>query len=630
MQLARQNPRRHVRGCDIIRNANCRAHRGLQGQGAANLLGGHARRQAHRPEGHRGQRHGHVRPAGAACRPGPLLRAPRPARRVARGCRCARAPSSLQYRRACPAGAAARIWGPSASPSVPPAPPGTPPAPAPPPQGHQVTSCLVYDNARAMPRADCPFTPGRDAWWQEAVAAQPPQCPVVWVEAEHPLFLLYTSGSTGAPLLARRLAGPRLPRRALPPGWAAGLGRLVGRRAAAPCQRPGRLTGRCISGCAATQLDQASPAPLAPTLPLGSPPIHTHRHPPPPAPFPPLPHPGKPKGVLHTTGGYMVYAATTAKHVFNLGPGDTFWCTADCGWITGHSYLAYGLLLNGAANVVFEGVPTHPTPARCWQVRAPPHGASAACQHGACTATRPGRRPASRAAHAPATRPPRPCGTCLHLVPPPHPPLAGRAPAAPACPWCRRRTCPPPEGTQGSAPPPLTPPPPPPAAGDREVQGAAVLHGPHRHPLAHALGRRVGQGARQVLAAHPRLCGGAHQPRGLALVGGVASAAAGGSCARCKRWGLLAARVDSGRGEGRLAAAPAVVAAARQRRAPAGRARPRRPAHPSTAPSSSRPSPAPLPPSHHHRHRPAGTTRSWATAGAPWWTPGGRQRRAGT
>jgi hypothetical protein len=73
---------------------------------------------------------------------------------------------------------------------------------------------------------------------------------------------------------------------------------------------------------------------------------------------------------VHSTGGYMVYAATTTKYVFNLGPGDTFWCTADCGWITGHSYLAYGPLLNGATNVVFEGVPTHPTPARCWKVRA--------------------------------------------------------------------------------------------------------------------------------------------------------------------------------------------------------------------------------------------------------------------
>ncbi|KAJ9520487.1 hypothetical protein QJQ45_000217 [Haematococcus lacustris] len=77
---------------------------------------------------------------------------------------------------------------------------------------------------------------------------------------------------------------------------------------------------------------------------------------------------GRPKGVLHTTGGYLVYAATTTKHVFRMQPGDVYWCTADCGWITGHSYLAYGPLLNRATNVVFEGVPTHPTPARCWEV----------------------------------------------------------------------------------------------------------------------------------------------------------------------------------------------------------------------------------------------------------------------
>lgn len=77
---------------------------------------------------------------------------------------------------------------------------------------------------------------------------------------------------------------------------------------------------------------------------------------------------GKPKGVLHTTGGYMVYAATTSKYVFDLQPGDIYWCTADCGWVTGHSYLVYGPLLNRVTSVVFEGVPTFPDPGRCWAV----------------------------------------------------------------------------------------------------------------------------------------------------------------------------------------------------------------------------------------------------------------------
>ncbi|GAB4816679.1 hypothetical protein N2152v2_003725 [Parachlorella kessleri] len=77
---------------------------------------------------------------------------------------------------------------------------------------------------------------------------------------------------------------------------------------------------------------------------------------------------GKPKGVLHTTGGFMVYTAMTTKYYFAVHPGDVFWCTADCGWVTGHSYITYGPLLNRATCVVFEGVPTHPTPARCWQV----------------------------------------------------------------------------------------------------------------------------------------------------------------------------------------------------------------------------------------------------------------------
>jgi len=67
---------------------------------------------------------------------------------------------------------------------------------------------------------------------------------------------------------------------------------------------------------------------------------------------------GKPKGVVHSTGGYMVYSATTFKHAFDYQPGDVYWCTADCGWITGHSYLTYGPLLAGATQVVLEGVPT--------------------------------------------------------------------------------------------------------------------------------------------------------------------------------------------------------------------------------------------------------------------------------
>ncbi|CAM6025844.1 unnamed protein product [Sphagnum balticum] len=77
---------------------------------------------------------------------------------------------------------------------------------------------------------------------------------------------------------------------------------------------------------------------------------------------------GKPKGVLHTTGGYMVYTATTFKYAFDYHDDDIYWCTADCGWITGHSYLTYGPLLNGASIVVFEGVPNYPDAGRCWEI----------------------------------------------------------------------------------------------------------------------------------------------------------------------------------------------------------------------------------------------------------------------
>ncbi|MBI2345661.1 MAG: acetate--CoA ligase [Deltaproteobacteria bacterium] len=77
---------------------------------------------------------------------------------------------------------------------------------------------------------------------------------------------------------------------------------------------------------------------------------------------------GKPKGVLHTTGGYMVYAATTFKYVFDYHMDDIFWCTADIGWVTGHSYVVYGPLCAGATSVMFEGIPTHPEPDRFWSI----------------------------------------------------------------------------------------------------------------------------------------------------------------------------------------------------------------------------------------------------------------------
>ncbi|MDO9537745.1 MAG: acetate--CoA ligase [Thermoplasmata archaeon] len=77
---------------------------------------------------------------------------------------------------------------------------------------------------------------------------------------------------------------------------------------------------------------------------------------------------GKPKGVLHTTGGYMVFTSLTHKYVFDYHEGDIWWCTADIGWVTGHSYIVYGPLLNGATSVMFEGVPNYPNASRFWEV----------------------------------------------------------------------------------------------------------------------------------------------------------------------------------------------------------------------------------------------------------------------
>ncbi|MCX2983082.1 acetate--CoA ligase [Halieaceae bacterium IMCC14734] len=77
---------------------------------------------------------------------------------------------------------------------------------------------------------------------------------------------------------------------------------------------------------------------------------------------------GKPKGVLHTTGGYLLQTSMTFKYVFDYQEGEVFWCTADVGWVTGHSYILYGPLANGAISLMFEGIPTYPDASRCWQI----------------------------------------------------------------------------------------------------------------------------------------------------------------------------------------------------------------------------------------------------------------------
>ena len=77
---------------------------------------------------------------------------------------------------------------------------------------------------------------------------------------------------------------------------------------------------------------------------------------------------GKPKGVMHTTAGYILGAHISFKYLFGFNSDDIYWCTADVGWITGHTYIVYGPLSNGATSLMFEGVPTYPDASRCWEV----------------------------------------------------------------------------------------------------------------------------------------------------------------------------------------------------------------------------------------------------------------------
>ncbi len=135
------------------------------------------------------------------------------------------------------------------------------------------TPCVKHVIVYKRTGTPCKMVDGRDHWWQDLMSDISADCPAERLDSEHPLFILYTSGTTG-----------------------------------------------------------------------------------------------KPKGIVHTTGGYLLQSHLTSKWIFDLKDEDTYWCTADIGWVTGHSYIVYGILSNGATSVMYEGAPNYPDPDRFWEI----------------------------------------------------------------------------------------------------------------------------------------------------------------------------------------------------------------------------------------------------------------------